>query len=707
MKFKKLVVDNFGLFQDRHVFDLTIKDPFYQKQKKSIILFGGNNGAGKTTLFEAFKICLYGSSHPQFRWKKMDYSEFIRKKIHRNPNKILQHVSSFISLEFEYARLGKIDEYRIERRWHISDQNVEEQFHVFINDKLFEDLDNLHWQDFIRELIPIGVSNLFFFDGEQIQSLADDTSDDLKLKNSFYSLLGLDVIERLQSDLTIHIARNEKQSDEKYERKLENLYFENAQLEVEISNLLQKKGDLENKLGNRQKKIAEIQEKISSEGGAFASKREKMVNDKNNISGRIDQISEEIRQMASGILPFAIVPNYCISLKKRIIEEQNISKNIQFDKKINSVLQSIKTELISEIKKKVGEKTVADTLASDIDFIFNKHHHFNTASNNESDGMDPAKLKIIHHLSSFEQNKILQNIDSALTVKDNAKNIFAELEALTIHLQKTETSLKKAPTDEVIAPLIEELSTISQEIGKVEVMISQMDENINSKRYKQKNNNYQINSIASEKKDYENMQRGLVLANRVRESLKEYEMQVKKEKINQLEESLLDCLSELLHKDLFHKVKIDPDNFSVVLFDKADNMVLKDQLSLGEKQVYAIAMLWALARSSGRPLPFIIDTPLGRLDSEHRLNLVENFFPFASHQVIIFSTDTEIDREYFENLSEHISHSYKLEYNDELGHTKVREGYFWNRDKEDSSSSSVQIKQHETNELETTVKSDV
>ena len=64
-------------------------------------------------------------------------------------------------------------------------------------------------------------------------------------------------------------------------------------------------------------------------------------------------------------------------------------------------------------------------------------------------------------------------------------------------------------------------------------------------------------------------------------------------------------------------------------------MLHKDELSAGEKQIYAIAILEALAKTSGRHLPIIIDTPLGRLDSEHCTKLINNYFPYASHQVII------------------------------------------------------------------------
>ena len=87
-------------------------------------------------------------------------------------------------------------------------------------------------------------------------------------------------------------------------------------------------------------------------------------------------------------------------------------------------------------------------------------------------------------------------------------------------------------------------------------------------------------------------------------------------------------------------------------------------------------MLWALARTSGRPLPMIIDTPLARLDSEHRNTLVERYFPEASHQVIVLSTDTEVDDALLERLGPSISHTYRLDFDPVRGATTATLGYF-------------------------------
>ena len=124
---------------------------------------------------------------------------------------------------------------------------------------------------------------------------------------------------------------------------------------------------------------------------------------------------------------------------------------------------------------------------------------------------------------------------------------------------------------------------------------------------------------------------------------------------------------------------MDPGSFSVTLYRQDGTRQPKEVLSAGEKEVYAIAMLTALAKTSRKPLPFIIDTPLARLDSEHRTNLVDGFFPSASHQVLVFSTDTEIDRKYFEELRSHISKSYLLTYDESSQASVVSSGYFWEK----------------------------
>ena len=90
-----------------------------------------------------------------------------------------------------------------------------------------------------------------------------------------------------------------------------------------------------------------------------------------------------------------------------------------------------------------------------------------------------------------------------------------------------------------------------------------------------------------------------------------------------------------------------------------------------------MALLWGLARFSGRSLPTVIDTPLGRLDSSHRTNLVQRYFPNASHQVILLSTDEELNETYYPMLKHAVGRTYLIEYDEKTRSSRVKNEFFW------------------------------
>jgi DNA sulfur modification protein DndD len=100
-------------------------------------------------------------------------------------------------------------------------------------------------------------------------------------------------------------------------------------------------------------------------------------------------------------------------------------------------------------------------------------------------------------------------------------------------------------------------------------------------------------------------------------------------------------------------------------------------MSAGEKQIFAFAILEALGKLSGKVLPVVVDTPLGRLDSKHRDKLVHHYFPEAGEQVILLSTDTEVDEDFFSALAHEVSHAFEIEFDQQTKCSVLKEGYFW------------------------------
>ena len=157
----------------------------------------------------------------------------------------------------------------------------------------------------------------------------------------------------------------------------------------------------------------------------------------------------------------------------------------------------------------------------------------------------------------------------------------------------------------------------------------------------------------------------------------EYQKKLQARKTEILAKEMTNCFARLANKkSLVSKITMDPVSLDLHYFDIAEHEVIKARLSSGEKQLMVISLLWALALCSKKKLPVIIDTPLSRLDSAHRGSLINTYFPNASDQTIILSTDTEVDRRYYNMMRPFIGDEYTLEYNDTSKRTVVRRGYF-------------------------------
>lgn len=97
-------------------------------------------------------------------------------------------------------------------------------------------------------------------------------------------------------------------------------------------------------------------------------------------------------------------------------------------------------------------------------------------------------------------------------------------------------------------------------------------------------------------------------------------------------------------------------------------------LSKGEQQLFVSALLKSILGESIFELPVFIDTPLGRLDQEHRDNILTKYYPKLSNQVVIFSTNTEIRKTDIPKIKKYIAKKYTLV--NSKNKTNILKGYF-------------------------------
>ena len=658
MLLTKITINDFGVYRGRNEFN------FKTTSDKPIILCGGGNGAGKTTLFESIMTCLYGKESFEKKVTQKQYEETILRSIHRFLGTKKSADEASIIVEFQFAHEGKISDYQIMRMWQNNDGRIDEKFTIKkkIGDENFAELDSVEesqWQTFINQLIPKGVAKLFFFDGEKIQNISEQGNEDVQIKSSFDVLLGLDLIEQLKTDLSLSILRNEDGKTKEILAEIDRLTKEKEQSEEKIGKLIEKKAEKDTEIETVLQKVKHCEERVANVGGGFYEKRESLKEEKSEFSAKLRNVEREISELCANVLPFSLVPN----------QLKEISNKIKNDKKIfqQSFEKDILEENFEAILKEMRTKKIGNDVTKDITRIFENRL--------EKSG---DKLETTFNLSSEDMQKIsnfISTIDKSIEKKllDSTK----EFENITKQLQNVQVVLESVPKDDDVGPIISELQQENRELGRLESEFKNLEDLEMQEKSLVNILNSKISNIVKDKHQDKRRISGMENAKRVQQVLDEYAKRLRDKKLQLLEKYITEGLQMLLHKkDFIDKVSIDKESFEVRLF-KTDDEISKEMLSKGELQMFATAVVWGLAKTSGRPLPFMIDTPLARLDEEHRESLVEKFYPYASHQLIIFSTNSEINKEFYPKLEPFIERSFVIKYDADKGQTQKHDNYFF------------------------------
>ncbi len=671
MQLTRLVLNNVGLYRGETRFEL--KPRQNEQNIKPIVLFGGKNGAGKTTLLQSILLCLYGHLSVGIRTSHAKYESYLESVIHDPKGRTEKEQKAEIKLAFEYTHAGEQAFYEVQRSWTRNSSKVKESLHVSKNGSPLDDVTPEQWQDFINSIIPQPLSKLFFFDGERIKYLADSTGQE-GLATAVHGLLGLDLIAQLQTDLTyLNVEESKKVMSEGSLKDLQALDKEIQDLEEQIEIYRNEIANNRTKQDALVRKIQRAEIELGNQGGSFAKMREENLVKKEVLNAEIRLKEEQLRELAEGAFPFCLVSDLMEDIDRQVKHEHEIREYqtlVHFFKKI------LKPQMGKSLTPAWLEKQGISLSEKQVQHL--KGELYQELRENLFQDFDNTG-KQLHGFSSSQVQRfreILREVKT--TVPRKIKALCNELNRAKKEVFQTQQSILKAPAEEALQAIVAEIKILQQKYSECEQVVKTSDEKRRSLEFQQKKQIREKDKLINSIKNHDTHQYKLKLMGKTQQILKRYQDQLKQKKIAQLEEVFVRCWKQLSQKSGFvERIRIHPETFEVLLYSEEGHVISKEQLSSGEKQIYAIAILWALARISGRPLPIIADTPLGRLDSDHRTHLVERYFPFASHQVLILSTDTEFDREHYQNLKPSISHAFHLEYDNEAKATRVKQDYFW------------------------------
>lgn len=665
MRFESIILYNFKNYKGKNTFTFTKRGV----DKKNIILIGGLNGAGKTNLLEAIKLCLYGKNYNGNFLSKNDYKNFIHKAINKKAVKE-KNTKCFIELKVFFDNSYPAFSLNIRRIWDInSPKEINESFEVFRDDSLLEFISKDYWQEYISYLIPPHVSEFFFFNGEKVKEIAVGSKADEILKSSIKDLIGLNLYENLLNDLgrLKSKIRRRNETEGQIRQNIDQRESQKDSKRKEIGKINKEIKLKKMKIKENENKFLEIDKELKRKAGAFAQQKKDAEKQILSLNEKKASLNEQIANITKDFLPFSISKQLCNKLMSQLETERN-HKNIQFTQKI--LTDRIKV-FSAELRKK---SKVLKKLTKQDATILNEEISttFFTILENEK----KSKVTMLHDLtiSDFENIKtFLQQSDKNITT--NFKKILKNRQENSIQVTNLRKELKQVPDDTYIISSLEKINKIKLENETLEKAIVDSKDRISILSKDIESINPEIEKFEEEIICAEEDNSKIAYINRITSAINEYI----KEMIVLNTKNLGDTISTMYHslankEDMVKEIKVDSQNFTTELYDFDGNLIDKEGISEGEKEIYAISVLWGLSTISHHKLPMIIDTPLSKLDNTHVTNITSKFFPKASDQVILLSQDREIDQNIYSILKPHINQSYTLMKTDE---NKIKTGYFF------------------------------
>lgn len=660
----ELVLQNFGPYQGTQVINLS---PFSETEtediSRPILLLGGMNGGGKTTLMDAIRLALYGHRAQCSTRGNLSYSDFLTQCVnsHTSPTE-----KTRIELAFGHIENDKPVIYRIVRTWEKNPKDGKDVLGILNDDEWLNSGLVSIWDEYIENLLPLGISNLFLFDGEQIKELAEQETPPLVVVEAIRGLLGLELSERLAVDLEILVNRKRKEiADAKDVVNLEEIEEKLKELQDKQKGENSRLTSLQKELEKAEKKQQERFNKFLAEGGKIAADRSQLEQQHQAKTTTAETARQAMRELASDVLPLTLITP--------LLEQARSQAETELQQARSQVAQDILLERNQRLLKQIYNLDITTEQLDKIKILLDQDVEiFDKTSPQESSWLQ----------SDRETLDYLTNVlNSALPIAKNSaqqqQTILKQQEAEIVDLER---QLQTAAPPEAYQQLVETLQTAQNRVTDIKANCETAKHRILELETAIAQTKKELNEYTEQTIDRKNTEHVIASASRVQETLKLFRERLTLRKLNKLEVEVTECFRYLLHKsDLVHRIAIATNTFSLSLYDLQGKLVPKHRLSAGEKQLLAIAFLWGLARVSGRRLPIAIDTPLGRLDSSHRQNLVERYFPSASHQVILLSTDTEIGEKEVHTLrqNEAIAREYLLKYDPGDRQTTIEPGYFW------------------------------
>ena len=692
MRIKKILLYNVGPYIGKNVFELS------SSEEKNIVLIGGKNGAGKTTFFNSIKTGLYGCRVWGFAAPGKEYFTFIENLLNSN----LQYytkATGYVEIDLEFNDGKQLDIYRLHREWVKTKKNISETFTVYKNGCLIGEDEKQNFVNYLLSIIPPDMFNLYFFDGESIADFFLGSNGSKNFRNAFLKLYGLDTLSLMVENFERFFRKRDGKdnANELYKKAKENV----NKCETELNSLKSLMKDYENSLDLEQIKLQSLINDYSKSGGISLADWKEIITNISKEEANRESINRTLKELANDYLPFVIIRKQLKILLSHIADEQEYKKH----KAVVDLMQdSNMRNAIDDFfaKNNIHNVTGAEFLnyIGGISLLNSEHECLFDLSDAQANRL----IAQIYAQLKFDPQTITQNVRLLSKSLSASKKLREKLTSSNIDGYENYSAQKEA---------------IEKSINDYKIKIEKLNAQIEDKekQFEQYQAEFKVAREAYEKllknKSISELSSRAIAAY----TLLEEELVEKQGKLLQI--AFMKYFTAIINKNNFldgividKNINAIPYKLVEVSYSEIDNYLnanaktrflelfdssylaeinklrmgiegsillpspIVAPFSQGEKQVYIMSLYLALLKTSNNDIPFFIDTPFARIDSNHRARIVEEFFTKLSNQMFILSTDEEIVGEYKKQIESKISDEFVLSINN-YGETKVEGGKYF------------------------------
>lgn len=710
MKINKVKLYNFSSYEGNNEFDFEIME-----KEKNIILIGGKNGAGKTSLFTAIKVALYGPLAYGYVGANSYYISKIKDLIN---SKAFQQetVEAEVQITLELKTEREINSYIITRKWNYTAQKLTEEYLVEKDGVKLDEQELSYFENYLQSIIPPDLFEFFLFDGEEVGNIFSTSAYNTYVKNAVFTLCGMDVFEIIRKYTRGYVSKNNSNEDnntfEEYgcaKKEIELMESKKEQLEIYISEVTKNLEDVE-------VQFTELETSFKNAGGISRKERKELEDEYSQAEKIKTETLTNIKMFVEGLMPFYILKDFAdpIMTQLDLEEKGEIFYYIQSKLKRNAIEELLKNA--------VSDEKIDLLMAHLLDTFKPKGFHDDMEMMFDLSKEDIGRVNgIVSALDDFDVKTMIETIKrrkeaSDRTAKINRilKNSMSE-EDVNAFAQKENQILKKK--DDLTRQLFEaqhKLEDISRELQIKEQIRDKAMQTLKSNA--QNKHVYELSAGISTMMEQFLEEKTLGIRNQLEKAIvkklktiyrknnlityieisKNFDFNLYQDETYSSKE-LLTLYRNLGNSEFTNLIGVKGEKKLIKLLKLSSLNQLKNiseddigngqihlykkielgRLSKGERQIFILALYWATIETSDQNIPFVIDTPYARIDANHRREISEKFFPNISEQVIILSTDEEINEEYYKIIKPYVSKEYLLINDENENRTSIENHYFF------------------------------